>query len=131
MKNQDQSFSLDAKTTGMKGRDKRKVAGNLFLLLNTIRESWLSKAATFFPFPYEVTFHGAGLVVPYDKKSQVGYREIPESNANLKKILTKIVDAQDEEAKNKVFDDLQVQIYVFILCPQACEAILSSINRNL
>ena len=78
-----------------------------------------------------MTFHGAGLVVPYDKKSQVGYREIPESNANLKKILTKIVEAQDEEDKNKAFDALQVHIYVFILCPQACEAILSSIYRNL
>ena len=33
MKNQDQSFSLDAKTTGMKGRDKRKVAGNSFVIL--------------------------------------------------------------------------------------------------
>ena len=73
----------------------------------------MSKSATFFPFPYEVTFHGAGLVVPYDKKSQVGYREIPESNSDLKKILTKIVDAQDEEAKNKFFDALQVHICLF------------------
>ena len=89
------------------------------------------KLQPFFPFLLEVTFHGAGLVVPYDKKSQVGYREIPESNSDLKKILTKIVDAQDEEAKNKAFDDLQVHTYVFILCSQACESILSSIFRNL
>ena len=83
MKNQDQSFNLEAKTTSMKCRDKRKVAA---------------------------TFHGAGLVVPYDKNTQVGYREIPETTASLKKILTKIVDANkggDEDEKNKAFDVLQ------------------------
>ena len=83
MKNQDQSFTLDAKTTSMKCRDKKKVAA---------------------------TFHGAGLVVPYDKHTQVGYREIPETNASLKKIMSKIIDAHsggNEEAKNKAFDVLQ------------------------
>lgn len=80
MKNQDQSFSLEAKTTSMKCRDKKKVAA---------------------------TFHGAGMVVPYNKDTQVGYREIPETNAALKKILAKIVEATDEEARNKAFDDLQ------------------------
>lgn len=83
MKNQDQSFSLEAKTTSMKCRDKKKVAA---------------------------TFHGAGLVVPYNKETQVGYREIPETNANLKKMFDKILEADksgDEAAKNKSFDDLQ------------------------
>ena len=83
MKNQDQSFSLEAKTTAMKGRDKRKVF---------------------------MTFHGAGGVVPYEKSSQVGYREIPETNSSLKKMLSKIIETQkldDEEAKNKAFDALQ------------------------
>ena len=108
MKNQDQSFSLDAKTTGMKGRDKRKVAGNSFFYLHHLL---VPRFTAFFTIFFQVTFHGAGLVVPYDKKSQVGYREIPESNADLRKILTKIVEAQDEEAKNKAFDALQVFIY--------------------
>ena len=83
MKNQDQSFSLEAKTTSMKCRDKKKVA---------------------------MTFHGAGLVVPYDKDTQLGYRQIPESNASLKKILDRIVESHKgdcEEAKNKAFDALQ------------------------
>ncbi len=56
------------------------------------------------------TFHGAGMVVPYNKETQVGYREIPETNASLKKMFTKIVEAHkegDEDAKNKAFDDLQ------------------------
>jgi hypothetical protein len=55
------------------------------------------------------TFHGAGLVVPYNKKTEVGYRPIPETAANLKKILGKVVDAEqsDEDKKNAAFDALQ------------------------
>ena len=90
MKNQDQSFSLEAKTTAMKGRDKRKVF---------------------------MTLHGAGGVVPYDKTSQVGYREIPETNSSLKKMLSKIIETQkhnDEDAKNKAFDALQELVRVII-----------------
>ena len=51
------------------------------------------------------------MVVPYNKSTQVGYREIPETNTSLKKILGKIVethrDDADEHAKNKAFDALQ------------------------
>lgn len=36
------------------------------------------------------TFHGAGLVVPYDKKTEVGYRALLENDAGLKKILGKL-----------------------------------------
>ena len=56
------------------------------------------------------TFHGAGMVVPYDKNSEVGYREIPETTASLKKIFNKIIESQNEEnedVKNKAFDALQ------------------------
>ena len=53
------------------------------------------------------TFHGAGMVVPYDKESQVGYREIPESHASLKKILSNVVNAKTTEEKNNGFDVLQ------------------------
>jgi len=80
MKNQDQSFPLEVKTTAMKCRDKKRVAA---------------------------TFHGAGMVVPYDKESQVGYREIPETVASLKKILSNVNSAKTTEEKNKAFDVLQ------------------------
>ena len=56
------------------------------------------------------TFHGAGLVVPYNKKTEVGYREIPETTQSLKKILNDIVETQnsnDNKAKNVAFDKLQ------------------------
>eukprot|EP00088_Acartia_fossae_P043085 TRINITY_DN4530_c0_g1_i1.p1 TRINITY_DN4530_c0_g1~~TRINITY_DN4530_c0_g1_i1.p1 ORF type:complete len:468 (-),score=108.69 TRINITY_DN4530_c0_g1_i1:803-2182(-) len=73
------NLSLDAKTPSMKLRDRQKVS---------------------------TTFHGAGLVVPYDKKNDVGYREIPESNASLKKIFKNIVEADTEQAKIKGLDVL-------------------------
>lgn len=36
------------------------------------------------------TFHGAGLVVPFDKKTDIGYRALLETDASLKKILAKL-----------------------------------------
>ena len=51
------------------------------------------------------------MIVPYNKTTQVGYREIPETNASLKKILGRIVESHredaDEDTKNKAFDALQ------------------------
>lgn len=73
-------ISLEAKTPGMRQRDRHKVS---------------------------TTFHGAGMVVPYDKNTQVGYREIPETAASLKKIFRNVVEADSEESKNKALDVLQ------------------------
>nr|CAG4650397.1 EOG090X0BAY [Sida crystallina] len=53
------------------------------------------------------SFYGCGLVVPYNKKTQVGYREIPETDGNLKKILKKIVDSENSTEQDKNFDSLQ------------------------
>ena len=51
------------------------------------------------------------MVVPYNKNTEVGYREIPETTTSLKKILGKIVESHrddaDEDVKNKAFDALQ------------------------
>lgn len=35
------------------------------------------------------TFHKNGIVVPFDRKKELGYRELLESDANLKKILSR------------------------------------------
>ncbi len=64
------------------------------------------------------TFHGAGMVVPYNKDTQVGYREIPETTASLKKILKNVVEAEGQEEKDKAGDVLQelitnVQVSIF------------------
>lgn len=52
------------------------------------------------------TFHGAGLVVPIDA-NDVGYREVPESKADLKKMLKGIDDAENDDDRIKAFDPLQ------------------------
>lgn len=74
------SLNLEKKTVGMKNRDRAKMAS---------------------------TFHGAGMVVPYDKKTEVGYREIPETTANLRKIIRNVVEAETEKEKDLAFDVLQ------------------------
>ena len=56
------------------------------------------------------TFHNAGLVVPYNKKTEVGYREIPETTQSLKKIFNNILETHkndDQKAKDLAFDKLQ------------------------
>jgi len=73
-------LSVDMKTAGMRQRERKKMAA---------------------------TFHGAGMVVPYDKKTQVGYREIPETTASLKRIFRNVVEAEGDEERDKAFDVLQ------------------------
>nr|SVE88199.1 EOG090X0BAY [Daphnia similis] len=53
------------------------------------------------------TFYECGIVVPVDKKTKVGYREIPETSANIKKICKKIVESQNLSEQNKNSDSLQ------------------------
>lgn len=73
-------LNLDKRTVGMKNRDRAKLSS---------------------------TFHGVGMVVPYNKKTEVGYREIPETTANLKKIIKNVVEAETEKEKDLAFDVLQ------------------------
>lgn len=74
------SLNLDRKTAGMKNRDRVKVATG---------------------------GHSAGIVVPYNRKTEVGYREVPETAANLKKMFTKVVEAEGEEERDKAMDAVQ------------------------
>lgn len=59
------------------------------------------------------TFHRAGIVVPYEPKTQLGYRPLLESDAGLKKIF-KLFDTagssatdQDDEVRTAVLEKLQ------------------------
>ncbi|KAG9259637.1 histone PARylation factor 1 isoform X1 [Astyanax mexicanus] len=52
------------------------------------------------------TFHGAGIVVPVDK-NDVGYRELPHSDADLKKICRDIAEAVDDKARMTAFAPIQ------------------------
>ncbi|KAA0191786.1 hypothetical protein HAZT_HAZT000884 [Hyalella azteca] len=53
------------------------------------------------------SFHGAGIVVPYDKETDVGYREIPETDANLRKMLQRVSDAKNPAARSAAFATVQ------------------------
>jgi len=74
------SLTLEKKTASMKNRDRLKVASGA---------------------------HGAGILVPYDKKTEVGYREVPETPANLKKMFAKVVEAETEEERELALDPVQ------------------------
>lgn len=80
MKIVDSDFSLDLKTPKMKTRERKKVAN---------------------------TFQGIALLVPYNKEADVGYREIPETTASLKKIFKNINEAAEGEALDRAMDVLQ------------------------
>ncbi|XP_040189140.1 histone PARylation factor 1 isoform X2 [Rana temporaria] len=58
------------------------------------------------------SFHGAGLVVPVDK-NDVGYRELPETDGNLKKICKAIVEAPTDDVRMKAFAPIQ-EIITFV-----------------
>ncbi|XP_071360111.1 histone PARylation factor 1 [Trachinotus anak] len=86
-------LSLEQKTKGMKQRDKKVV----------------TKA-----------FHGAGIVVPVDK-NDVGYRELPETDAGLKKICKAIAEAQNDEERVKAFGPLQEMITFVQFANDECD----------
>lgn len=86
-------YSLEQKTMKMKQRDKKVVTK---------------------------TFHGAGLVVPVDK-NDVGYRELPETNANLKKICKAIVDAPTDDERLKAFAPIQEMLTYVQFANDECD----------
>ncbi|KAM4810319.1 histone PARylation factor 1 [Rhinophrynus dorsalis] len=78
-------YSLEQKSPSMKQREKKVVTKS---------------------------FHGAGLVVPVDK-NDVGYRELPETDGNLKRICKGIVEAPNDEKRMKAFAPIQeIMTYV-------------------
>uniref|UniRef100_A0A672TEV8 Histone PARylation factor 1 n=1 Tax=Strigops habroptila TaxID=2489341 RepID=A0A672TEV8_STRHB len=86
-------YSLKQKTVKMKQRDKKVV----------------TKA-----------FHGAGLVVPVDK-NDVGYRELPETNANLRRICKAIVDASTDDERLKAFAPIQEMLTFVQFANDECD----------
>ncbi|XP_032399432.1 histone PARylation factor 1 [Etheostoma spectabile] len=86
-------LSLEQKTKDMKQRDKKVVTK---------------------------TFHGAGIVVPVDK-NDVGYRELPETDAGLKKILKAIAEARNDEERVKAFGPLQEMITFVQFANDECD----------
>ncbi|XP_066429632.1 histone PARylation factor 1 [Eleutherodactylus coqui] len=87
-------YSLEQKTASMKRRDKKVVTKS---------------------------FHGTGLVVPVDKKNNVGYRELPETDGNLKKICKAIVEASNDEKRMKAFAPIQEMITFVQFANDECD----------
>ncbi|XP_030003957.1 histone PARylation factor 1 [Sphaeramia orbicularis] len=84
---------LEQKTKGMKQRDKKVVTK---------------------------TFHSAGIVVPVDK-NDVGYRELPETDAGLKKICKAIAEAKNDEERVKAFGPLQEMVTFVQFANDECD----------
>ncbi|XP_074650831.1 histone PARylation factor 1-like [Tubulanus polymorphus] len=87
------NYNLDLKTQSMKERNKRVVCK---------------------------TFHGAGLVVPVDE-NDVGYRPVPETPGDLKKLFKKINDSKSEAERNKSLDELQEIVTLVQFANDECD----------
>ncbi|XP_077333327.1 histone PARylation factor 1 isoform X2 [Lithobates pipiens] len=86
-------YSMEQKSNAMKRRDKKVVTKS---------------------------FHGAGLVVPVDE-NDVGYRELPETDRNLKKICKAIVEAPTDDVRMKAFAPIQEMITFVQFANDECD----------
>ncbi|XP_060080890.1 histone PARylation factor 1-like [Ylistrum balloti] len=86
-------YSLDMKTKSMKDRDKKVVCK---------------------------TFHGAGMVVPLDE-NEVGYREVPEEPADLKKMFKAVVEAKSESDRDKKMEAIQELVTLVQFANDECD----------
>ncbi|XP_028658021.1 histone PARylation factor 1 isoform X2 [Erpetoichthys calabaricus] len=66
------------------------------------------------------TFHGAGIVVPVDENG-VGYRELSESDASLKKICRVIAEAPNDGERIKAFAPIQEMITYVQFANDECD----------
>ncbi|XP_033742899.1 histone PARylation factor 1-like isoform X2 [Pecten maximus] len=87
------NYSLDIKTKRMKDRDKKSVCK---------------------------TFHGAGMVVPLDE-NEVGYREVPEEPADLKKMFKAVVEAKTESDQDKMMEAVQELVTLVQFANDECD----------
>ncbi|XP_059051365.1 histone PARylation factor 1 [Achroia grisella] len=92
----------------------KKVAEeNNYSLEYNIKKRW-SQAVT-------KTLHGAGIVVPYNKKTQLGYRHLVESDANIKKYFTQLEAAESQNERDKILSDLQPVITYANIAVDECD----------
>ncbi|KAK3913439.1 Histone PARylation factor 1 [Frankliniella fusca] len=87
-------FTLETRTAAMKLRDRKTVCK---------------------------TFNGLGLLVPVEKKTEVGYRELIETDANLKRILKRITESENEDLKEKARDQLQQVVTAANIANDECD----------
>jgi hypothetical protein len=66
------------------------------------------------------SFHGAGIVVPVDE-NEIGYRPVPETPADLKKMFKKVVDSKSEEERDKNMDPIQELVTLVQFANDECD----------
>ncbi|XP_015430516.1 PREDICTED: UPF0609 protein C4orf27 [Dufourea novaeangliae] len=67
------------------------------------------------------TFHKAGIVVPYDKKTELGYRDLSVTDSELKRILNQIEEARTPEEKKAPFSKLEEVIRLATIAADECD----------
>ncbi|KAL7302979.1 hypothetical protein TKK_0004205 [Trichogramma kaykai] len=87
-------FPIESKTPKMKSREKNVVAR---------------------------TIHGAGIVCPFNKKTQLGYRELSVTDDALLKIVKKIEEAKDDDEKNSARGELQEVVRLATIAGDECD----------
>ncbi|KAK6637464.1 hypothetical protein RUM44_007881 [Polyplax serrata] len=67
------------------------------------------------------SFHKLGIVVPVEKKTELGYRPLLESEANLKKICKHIMQADGEAEREALWENLQPLINAANIANDECD----------
>lgn len=67
------------------------------------------------------TFHKAGIVVPYNKKTQLGYRELSVTDKELQQILKKMDEAGSSEERKKIMCKLDEIVRLATIAADECD----------
>ncbi|XP_044735988.1 histone PARylation factor 1 [Chrysoperla carnea] len=67
------------------------------------------------------TFSGIGIVVPYNKKTQLGYRPLIETKDKIKKLLNNIVEAKEDGLRDDFLSKLQPIITMASIAADECD----------
>lgn len=67
------------------------------------------------------TFHTAGIVVPYDPKTDVGYRSLAENDATLKDLLLQIKESESDSERNKKWEKIQHVLTYASIAADECD----------
>ncbi|CAH2063079.1 unnamed protein product, partial [Iphiclides podalirius] len=67
------------------------------------------------------TLHGAGIVVPFNKKTELGYRPLAESNANLRKMFAKLESSSLQSEKDEILSQIQPVITYASIAMDECD----------
>ncbi|XP_011163707.2 histone PARylation factor 1 [Solenopsis invicta] len=67
------------------------------------------------------TFHKAGIVVPYDKKTQLGYRDLAATDNDLQKILKQIEEATTPEERKTPIAKLDEIVRLATIAADECD----------